>query len=161
MWTGPDKPDSAGMEAILASVQEQMALLAELSEQRAAIAVSSTTADGRVTATVDADGHLVGIDFSAEIDRLSYAEIAAAVVATTKQATAEAVRRGAELAAPLLAGRDRMPTLDELVEGLPDLGHFPSPVLGRGSGRPGRSGPDFAPHPSKPLGSEVTDRDWE
>ncbi|WP_058855365.1 YbaB/EbfC family nucleoid-associated protein [Nocardia jinanensis] len=108
------------------ALQEQVRRAAEIGQQRAQLIVSAATPDMRVTATVNADGHLIDLAFSADIERMSYDEIAAAVVATTRQAVVEIARRSSDLFEPLNDQRARMPKLSEFFEGLPDGEYLPA-----------------------------------
>ncbi|WP_280399594.1 YbaB/EbfC family nucleoid-associated protein [Nocardia carnea] len=109
------------MEAITSSLQEQLRLLAEIEKQRAALTVSAATPDMRVTATVDASGQLIGLELSDDIGKLTPAEIAEAVLATTRQAAAEVTKLSGELFEPMNESRNRMPTLSELFESYPEI----------------------------------------
>ncbi|WP_406274077.1 YbaB/EbfC family nucleoid-associated protein [Nocardia sp. NBC_00881] len=121
MWNGRAKGNESGMEAMLGELQEQLRQVTDVAQRRTELTASAVTRDKRVTVTVDADGHLTDLQFSADIKQLSYNEIAAAVVAAAQQAVAEVTRRGGELFEPLNESRARMPKLSELIEGLPDI----------------------------------------
>ncbi|MEU4342425.1 YbaB/EbfC family nucleoid-associated protein [Nocardia sp. NPDC023852] len=121
MWNGRAKGNGSGMEAMLGELQDQLRHVTDVAQQRAELTASAATQDKRVTVTVDADGHLTDLRFSADIKQLSYDEIAAAVVSAAQQAVAEVTRRGGELFEPLNEHRARMPKLSELIEGLPDI----------------------------------------
>lgn len=120
MWNGRITGGDSRSEAVLGGLQEQLRQVAEIERQRAELTVSAATPDARVTATVDANGHLIDLAFSSDIGSMGYDEIAAAVVATTRRAVAESVRRSSELFEPLNEYRTRMPQLSELFEGMPD-----------------------------------------
>lgn len=120
MWDGRITGGDSRSEAVLGSLEEQLRRVAEIERQRAELTVSAATPDMRVTATVDANGYLIDLEFSSDIGDMSYEQIAAAVVATTRQAIAESARRSGELFEPLNEYRMRMPKLSELFEGMPD-----------------------------------------
>jgi hypothetical protein len=103
------------------SLQRQMGLIAEAQRQRVKLTASASVRDGRVTATVNADGLLIETVFADDIDELSYAEIAAAVTEATQQAAAEVAQKSAELVAPLREERARRPKLSEMIPGLADV----------------------------------------
>ncbi|MGI5218896.1 YbaB/EbfC family nucleoid-associated protein [Nocardia sp. CA-290969] len=103
------------------SLQRQLALIAEAQRQRVRLTATVSVREGRVTATVNADGLLVETIFADDIDELSYAEIAAAVTEATQLAAAEVARKNAELIAPLKGEREQRPKLSEIVPGLPDI----------------------------------------
>lgn len=114
---------SYGEEAAAAyeSLQRQLALVAEAQRQRVKLIASASVRDGRVTATVNADGLLIETVFADDIDELSYAEIAVAVTEATQQAASEVARKNEELVAPLREERGRRPKLSELMPGLADV----------------------------------------
>lgn len=103
------------------SLQRQMGLIAEAQRQRVKLTASASVRDGRVTATVNADGLLIETVFADDIDELSYAEIAAAMTEATQQAAAEVAQKSAELVAPLREERARRPKLSEMIPGLADV----------------------------------------
>ncbi|MEU1981861.1 YbaB/EbfC family nucleoid-associated protein [Nocardia sp. NPDC019395] len=103
------------------SLQRQMGLIAEAQRQRVKLTASASVRDGRVTATVNADGLLIETIFADDIDELSYAEIAAATTEATQQAAAEVARKSAELVAPLREERAGRPKLSEMLPGLADV----------------------------------------
>lgn len=103
------------------SLQRQLALIAEAQRQRVRLTATASVCEGRVTATVNADGLLIETVFAEDIDELSYAEIAAAVTEATQQAAAETARQNAELVATLRDERARRPKLSDLLPGLADV----------------------------------------
>ncbi|MET8871590.1 YbaB/EbfC family nucleoid-associated protein [Nocardia sp. NPDC004604] len=120
---------SAEMYALIDDFEKQMGEIARLQRERNLIVGRATVRGKRITVTVNADGIIIGVEFSSRITDLSYAEIATAVVDATQQAAADATRRARELMAPLLAHRARMPKLSDLVDGIPDLtALMPKPV---------------------------------
>lgn len=121
MWKGRISGESAGMEAMMSGLQEQLRYAVDIQRQRAELTVSAATPDMRITATVDAEGHLIDLEFSDDIGKMSHAEIAGAVLATTRQAVEEVNRRTMELMEPFEAGGARIPTLEELFEGFPEV----------------------------------------
>ncbi|WP_219418264.1 YbaB/EbfC family nucleoid-associated protein [Pseudonocardia nigra] len=72
--------------------------------QRALAEVSgtATSRDGAVTVTVTPGGALQQITFAERADDLTRAQLAAAVLATARQAQAEAARSAADAVAPVL-----------------------------------------------------------
>lgn len=122
MWNGRITGSSNfGMDAIASDLRDQLRQLADIEKQRAELTVSAATPDMRVTATVDAAGHLIDLEFSKDIAKLTYAEIATAVLATTRQAVEEVTRRSGELFEPLNEQRARMPSLSEMFEDFPEI----------------------------------------
>lgn len=129
MWNGRITEGSAEMEAMLSGLQEQARRIAEIERQRAELMVTAATPDMRVTVTVDAQGHLADLKFSSDISALSYDDIAAAIMSTTRRAVEEVGERSAELFEPLNEHRARMPKLSELFEGFPDVEHLSDPSV--------------------------------
>ncbi|MFI5719074.1 YbaB/EbfC family nucleoid-associated protein [Nocardia sp. NPDC051750] len=121
MWKGRLNGGDSRMEAIVGGLQQQMSVIADLERQRRELTVSAATEDGRVTVAVDAQGHLVDLEFSSDIGELSYTDIATAVLYTVHEAAVEAERRSVELFAPLNEQRGQMPKLSELVGGFPGM----------------------------------------
>ena len=107
--------------AAFESLQRQMALIAEAQRQRIQLTETVSVRDGRVQATVNADGLFIETVFADDIDELTYSEIAVAVTEATQLAAAEVARRSAELVAPLEDERKGRPKLSELIPGLADV----------------------------------------
>ncbi|MGS2810846.1 YbaB/EbfC family nucleoid-associated protein [Nocardia sp. MW-W600-9] len=92
-------------------------------QQRRAELFATATAEGRrVTASVNADGVLIDIQFSGAIGDLDYDEIAAAITGAARVAVASVARKVAELYAPTVADdRPAFPGPDILLAGLERL----------------------------------------
>jgi DNA-binding protein YbaB len=103
------------------SFRSQMQLIAQLQQQRVRLTASASARDKRVTVTVNANGVVIDTKFAADIDELSYDEIAAAVTDAAQRAAGEVARKSEELVRPLRDERARRPKLSEAVEGMPDL----------------------------------------
>ncbi|MGW4117284.1 YbaB/EbfC family nucleoid-associated protein [Nocardia sp. NPDC004711] len=110
----------AELAEILDGFGEQMRLITQLQHERAAL-TASVTVRKRVTVTVNADGTVIETKFSSDIEDLDYTEIARAVTDAAQQAAAEVARRGRDIMAPVSQNRKRLPTLADLVPGMPDL----------------------------------------
>ncbi|GAB2562200.1 YbaB/EbfC family nucleoid-associated protein [Nocardia heshunensis] len=110
----------AELADILEGFGEQMRLITKLQHERAALTASATVRK-RVTVTVNADGTVIETKFSSDIEDLDYAEIARAVTEAAQQAAAEVARRSRDVMAPVSQNRKRLPTLADLVPGMPDL----------------------------------------
>lgn len=91
-----------------------------LARRRGAFTPSGSAADGLVTVVTNSDGMVVETRFAPGVEKLTYDEIAASVVAAAKSARAEAARHDRELADTLRARRPPLPTLSELVPGFID-----------------------------------------
>lgn len=159
----------AELAAIMDGVQEQMRTIARIQQQRAELTASATTRGKKVTVTVNADNTLIDVKFSADIDELSYSEIAKAVVEAAQRAVREISQQTTDLMSPLEIQRSRMPKLSDLVEGLAGI-EIPDPVAASterpaaaarrkvfdGSGPPpGGDEPD-----DTRRGKSVTDSSW-
>ncbi|GAB0107156.1 hypothetical protein JMUB6875_61480 [Nocardia sp. JMUB6875] len=107
--------------AILEGFTAQMRDIAEASRKRTQLIATASAGGGRVHVTVNADGVVIATRFSANVDELTYEEIAKAMTTAAQQAAKDVARQGQELLQPLRDKRARMPKLSELIEGLPDL----------------------------------------
>ncbi len=110
----------AQLADIIEGVQEQMRSIAQVQRDRAEI-VASATVRKRVTVSVNADYKVIETKFSADIDDLTYPEIARAMTEAAQQAAAEVARLTKEMMAPLQDARSRLPKLTDIVAGMPDL----------------------------------------
>ncbi|MEV3963153.1 YbaB/EbfC family nucleoid-associated protein [Nocardia sp. NPDC050193] len=159
----------AELAAIMDGVQEQMRTIARIQQQRAELTASATSRGKKVTVTVNADNTVIDVKFSADIDELSYSEIAKAVVEATQRAVRQIADKTTDLMSPLDIQRSRMPKLSDLVEGLAGI-EIPDPVAASterpaaaarrqvfdGSGPPPGGGePD-----GTRRGKSVTDSSW-
>ncbi|MEV0293217.1 YbaB/EbfC family nucleoid-associated protein [Nocardia sp. NPDC050710] len=166
---------AADMAAALETFQQQMAGIGRIQRQRAQLTATASARGKRVTVTVNADGTVIETKFSADIDDLSYSEIAAAITAAAQQAAAEITRKTNELMAPLSEQRSRLPKLADIVEGMPDVSSMiprPQRASTAPPGAPERQAdaeeesPTFADAEdynqvtAARKGSEVTDSGW-
>ncbi|MFI9506321.1 YbaB/EbfC family nucleoid-associated protein [Nocardia sp. NPDC052566] len=152
---------------LLADFDQQMGMIARVQRQRAMITGRATVRGQRVTVTVNVDGTVIDTRFGTDIADLSYGEIAKAMTEAAQLAVADATRQEQEVMAPLLAQRERMPKLHDLVEGMPDLRdripHEPTVSTEQPRGRRGfeEAAPDFTNiEQVVPRGGGVTDRGW-
>jgi hypothetical protein len=124
---GHDNPRLT-LSALVGEVERQMAVLAELQQRRAQLVAAAQAAEGRVTVTVNADGVTIDTRFSAYVDELTYDDIAVAVTEATQAAIARVKQKADDLVQPFLGMRERLPTLSDIVAGMPDLrAHIPMP----------------------------------
>lgn len=100
---------------------EHLERVKQAQEQRSQIVVEAHSADDRVTVTVNADGALVDLRFSDDINDLDYDEIAAAVLTAAREAAATATGRVQTLIATLQERPAAIPTTVELIEDIPEL----------------------------------------
>ncbi|RDI43611.1 YbaB/EbfC family nucleoid-associated protein [Nocardia mexicana] len=114
---------------LLETVNDQIRSLEEAHRQRAQLTATASVYEGRVRVTVNADSVVVQTRFADDIDDLTFSEIAEGVTAAAQAAAAEVTRRAEKLIEPMRRARSRLPTLSDLVEGLPDLQtKVPEPV---------------------------------
>jgi DNA-binding protein YbaB len=111
----------ADVDGMMSTFTEQMREIARLQRERAALTARATAGDGRVTVTVNADCVLIAVEFSADVDRLGYDEIARATLEAGQQAAEEIRRRSQELLAPLQEWRKRLPKVQDVAGGIPDV----------------------------------------
>lgn len=114
--------------SLIDSVQAQMSQLAQVKKVRDQLTASASVERGRVTVVVDVHGHVTETRFNDDIADLTYLDIGKAVTTAAQKAAAEVKLKEEELMAPLLALRARMPKVEDIIEGLPDLrSEFPTP----------------------------------
>ncbi len=111
----------ADMAELLDTVDTHIRAIAQAHRRRTELTATAATEDGRVRATVNADGVLIETVFSDDIDDLDYDEIAVAVTAAAQGAAEEVARKAAKLFEPIQATRKGLPNLSDLVPDLPDL----------------------------------------
>lgn len=117
---------------LMDSLRSQMGAIADIEHQAAQLTASAAVHDERIVVTVNADGHLIDIQFSEKVNSLSYPEIGAGILAAGKAAAADVRQQAEELIAPLREQRAQVPALHEMIAGLPDLQAempIPPPVL--------------------------------
>ncbi|MFI9506309.1 YbaB/EbfC family nucleoid-associated protein [Nocardia sp. NPDC052566] len=106
---------------LIDTVQAHVRSLASAHEQRAQLTASATACDKRIRVTVNADGVLIDTTFADDIADLTYDEIAAAMTEAAQSAAAKVKAEAEQLFQPLQKQRSRLPSLSEMVPGLPDL----------------------------------------
>jgi DNA-binding protein YbaB len=109
------------LSTIVDGFAEHLERVKQAQEQRARIVVETHAASDRVTVKVNADGALVDVRFSDDINELDYDEIAAAVLTAGREAAATAAERVRKLIAPLQQRPASIPTIAELIEDIPEL----------------------------------------
>jgi YbaB/EbfC DNA-binding family len=95
--------------------------LTRLQQERVNLIASASVQRRRVTATVNADGILVDLKFSSDIDDLEYSEVAQAITEACGEAVAEVGRKSAVLLAPIRVESERAPSTDEILRGLAEI----------------------------------------
>ncbi|MGI5221399.1 YbaB/EbfC family nucleoid-associated protein [Nocardia sp. CA-290969] len=85
------------MDDLLARVQQQIYRLTDLHEAMTGILVTETSPDGAVTAQVDGNATLVGLNFTTAIAKLSPKEFEKTLVETARAAAHQAISQRAEL----------------------------------------------------------------
>ncbi|MFE4455819.1 YbaB/EbfC family nucleoid-associated protein [Nocardia tengchongensis] len=102
-------------------VQGSFAALARAQRDRARLTASARAGGRRVTVTVNADGVVIKIEFSDDIDELTYSEIAAAVTSAAQEAAVEVKQKSQEILAELQAEKAKIPALSEVFPLMPDI----------------------------------------
>ncbi|QVI21912.1 YbaB/EbfC family nucleoid-associated protein [Nocardia tengchongensis] len=102
-------------------VQGSFAALARAQRDRARLTASARAGGRRVTVTVNADGVVIKIEFSDDIDALTYSEIAAAVTSAAQEAAVEVKQKSQEILAELQAEKAKIPALSEIFPLMPDI----------------------------------------
>ena len=109
------------LSTVIDGFAEHLERVKQAQEQRAQIVVAAHAEDDRVEVKVNADGALVDVRFSDDINDLGYDEIAGAVLTAARQATAIAADRVRELLAPVQQRPATIPTIAELIADIPEL----------------------------------------
>ncbi|WP_084505618.1 YbaB/EbfC family nucleoid-associated protein [Nocardia harenae] len=110
------------MAVMLNGLRDQMQGIAEVQRKRSLLTATVTACEKRIEVTVNADGLLIETKFADDILDLEMDEIALNITAAVQSAAADVARQAAELAKPLRAQRDALPSLATIVDGAPDLG---------------------------------------
>mgnify|MGYP002652439954 CR=1 FL=1 len=114
------------LAALAESVEKQLRGVADLQQRRAKLTGRGTAAKQRVVVVVNADGVVVDTKFTGDVEELTYGELAKAVTEAAQAAAEDVGRKWRDLSAPMLAERAKMPSLGDLVSGLPDV-RVPAP----------------------------------
>jgi DNA-binding protein YbaB len=155
------------LAALSESFQAGLRSLHQMQQRRAQLSAAASAAAGQVTVTVDADGIPTNIEFSSEIESLSYAEMADAVVRAARDAAADVRRQAAGVVATLQQEDPSLPKLSDFLPGAPDLMELvpgvratlltpPETATRRGDDEQAISGAT-----PQSLDVEVVDRGWE
>lgn len=110
------------MATMLSGLSHQMRGIAEIQKKRSLLTATVLAEEKRIEVTVNADGVLIDTKFADDVVDLTMDEIAAALTKAVQDAAAQVQQRARELMDPLLAHRNSMPKLSEIIEGAPDLG---------------------------------------
>lgn len=117
------------MATMLSGLSLQMRSIAEVQKKRSLLTATVLAEEKRIEVTVNADGLLIDTKFADDILDLTPDEIAAAITKAVQDAAARVQQKARELMEPLLAHRDSLPKLSEMIEGAPDLaGLIPQPL---------------------------------
>jgi DNA-binding protein YbaB len=109
------------LSTVIDGFAEHLERVKQAQEQRAQLVVEAHAASDRVMVKVNADGALVDVRFSDDINDLDYDEIAAAVLTAARQAAASAADRVRTLIAPVQQRPATIPNIAELIEDIPEL----------------------------------------
>lgn len=110
------------MATMLSGLSHQMRSIAEVQKKRSLLTATVLAEEKRIEVTVNADGVLIDTKFADDVLDLTMEEIAAAITKAVQDAAAQVQQKARELMDPLLAHRNSMPKLSEMIEGAPDLG---------------------------------------
>lgn len=113
--------DEAASDALMQDLRTQMEAISSAARKRAELTASASVESGRITVTVNADGVLIDVDFSTDIEDLDYKQIAKAVVTATQEAAATVQREAAATIAAVADPGRRSRTLSDMLEGMPDI----------------------------------------
>lgn len=102
-------------------VQGGLASITRAQQERARLTATAHAASRRVTVTVNADGVLIDIAFSDEIDDLALPEIAQAIITATQDAAAQVQRKGQKILEAAQQDQARIPMLAEFMPDMPDI----------------------------------------
>ncbi|WP_245402135.1 YbaB/EbfC family nucleoid-associated protein [Nocardia albiluteola] len=120
--------DKAELEGMLADAQQQLRDIASIQQRRAQLVGTATASNRRVTVSVNANGVVIETKFGPGIENLGFSAIARAVTEAAQRASEDLAAKNRELVAPLEGRRARMPRINDLVAGMPDLlGQMPKP----------------------------------
>lgn len=117
----PNETAKADLADLLDTVQVQIQSLATAHQQRALLTATVTACEKRIQVTVNADGVLIETRFADDISDLSYDEIASAMTEAVRSAATQVKAKAEELFEPLQKTRSRLPSLSDIVPGLPEL----------------------------------------
>ncbi|MBU3067724.1 YbaB/EbfC family nucleoid-associated protein [Nocardia sp. NEAU-G5] len=125
----------ADLAAVVDGVQTQLQMIAQVQRDRAQLLGTATVLKGRVSVTVNAALVVVETKFGPGAEDMTLSALARAVTDAAQRAAEDLTRKNQELMAPLRSHRARMPSLADLIEGMPDLraglGEPPKPSLAR------------------------------
>jgi DNA-binding protein YbaB len=115
---------------VLSGLRDQLADIAVMQKKQAELKVDGKAADGTVEVTVNAHGQVVKtvIDKS-YLDDHDLEDLGRYVTEAAQAAAGEAGRRVAGLLAPINERHKQLPSLSDIVDGLPDLSDVMPPGL--------------------------------
>lgn len=136
---------------VLAGLRDQLADIAVMQKKQAELRADGQAADGTVKVTVNAHGQVVKtvIDKS-YLDDHDFEELGGHVTEAAQAAAGEAGRRMAELLAPINERHNKLPSLSDIVDSLPDLSDVMAPGLEM-----------FGPGPRRQQGSVSADARYD
>lgn len=106
---------------LMEDIQSTLQSIARLQRDRTELIGKGSARRGRVTAMVNANNILVDLKFTKDIDDLTHAELSRAIVEATQAAVEDVTQKTKELMQPLQEQRARLPKIQDLVPGMPDL----------------------------------------
>ena len=115
---------------VLAGLRDQLADIAAMQKKLAALKVDGRAAEGSVEVTVNAQGQVVKtvIDKS-YLDDHDFEDLGGHITEAAQAAAGEAGRRVAAIMAPINARHKNLPSVADIVDGLPELSDLMPPEL--------------------------------
>lgn len=102
-------------------VKGSFASIARAQEERARLTATAQAGGRRVKVTVNADCVVIKLEFTDDIDDLTYSEIASAVVDATQDAAAQVQEQAQQIMTALEEEQARIPELSEFFPAMPDI----------------------------------------
>lgn len=112
---------------LLDDVHHLITGFADARRRHQALTASASVERERITVVADASGAVAEVIYAEDIDDLGYSQIARGTVQAAQQAAHEVKRKADEILAPLRTMQARLPTLADLVDGMPRQDEIPPP----------------------------------
>ncbi|MFI5717515.1 YbaB/EbfC family nucleoid-associated protein [Nocardia sp. NPDC051750] len=111
----PNEQAKSEFAELLEGAQAQVRNISRIQQERAELTAAAQARGKKVTVTVNADNKVIDVKFADDIGKLSYFEIARAVVEAAQKASADVARKTAELMTPIQEQQARMPKLIDML----------------------------------------------
>jgi hypothetical protein len=107
---------------MLSDMRDQLADIAAMEKKQAELEVGGKAADGTVQVTVNARGQVVKTEIDKSyLDDHEFEELGGHITEAVQAAAAEAGRQVAEMLAPINERHNKLPSLSDIINSLPDL----------------------------------------